>query len=148
MSSLRFIRLSTLVLAVSYSLAYAPDAWRYVVHPNAELAAFRGSEASWVTAGVIGLYVTAAASVIFAYAIPRWPAGVVALSWCFLLMGLSLLNHWVVIALMKYGSAFMQLSAFAWTWVFALPPLILAALLRQRCIQQSLYARDDADRNV
>ena len=63
-------------------------------------------------------------------------------------MGFSLLNHWALIGGLKYGSALIQLSALAWTWVFALPPLILAGVLRQRCIQQSLYARDDADRNV
>jgi hypothetical protein len=141
-----FVRLFTAVLALSYGVAYAPDAWRYLLHPNWDLEAMTPGHAhTIIRAGIIGVYATVLASLVIAYGLlPRLRACTSALSWCFLLMALSLLNHWAVIGGWRFGSRFMHLSACAWTFVFALPPLILGILLQLPIIQQSLRPRGEA----
>lgn len=139
-SFLSFLRLFTAVLALSYSVAYAPEAWRYLLHPNWHLEAMSPREPhALIRAGVIGVYATVFGSLIIAYGtLPRWRHGSSALSWCFLLMAVSLLNHWAIIEAGRYNARFMQASAFAWSFVFALPPLILGILLQLPIVKQSL----------
>jgi hypothetical protein len=147
MSILWLIRLFTLLFAISYGVAYAEYA-QWEMYPDPTIVRM-GHHSPLTPVGIIGLYATAAASLVLAYgAIPRWPAGCRALSWCFLLMWLSLLIRLATYPWRVHSSALVALSVGAWVFVFALPPLVLFAMLRQPFVEQSLRAHSEADQNV
>jgi hypothetical protein len=91
-----------------------------------------GDRSPLITAGTVGLYTTAAVSVGLAFfAISRWRGAVRALAWCFLLMGFSLLTRldsfWRTILPVP-----IQITSYAHTLIVALPPFILAAVVRSQ----------------
>jgi len=150
MSFLSTIRLLTAVLALSYSVAFAQEAWQ-TLHPDRHLLAMASPREPLKTmaAGVIGIYTTVAASMVIAFGlIPRSRFGASALFWCFILMALSLLNRWALILAIPYASRLVQLTALAWQFSVALPPLIVALLIRQPIVRHALQPQVDGQRDV
>ena len=136
MNSLWLIRFFTLTVAVLYSVYYAPMD-RIMIHFGVAISG-TGDHSALLTAGTVGIFATAALSVALAFfAIPRWSSGVRALSWCFLVMGLSLLTRldsfWRTVLPIP-----MQITSYAHTLVFALPPFILAVVLRRTRLENKL----------
>jgi hypothetical protein len=149
-SFLWLIRLFTLLIAVSYSVAYAPADW-LAMHFNRGLAIISETGHSWLlTAGDVGVFATAALSIPLAFfAVPRWRMGARLLSFCMLLMGLSLLARLEdTFVWQQYLSIFIQLGSGARTICFALPPLILAAMLQHPVVQKELGPAHAATQNV
>jgi hypothetical protein len=135
-NSLWLIRFFTLTVAVLYSVYYAPMD-RIMIHFGVAISG-TGDRSALLTAGAVGIFATAGLSVALAFfAIPRWSSGVRALSWCFLVMGLSLLTRldsfWRTALPVP-----MQITSYAHTLLFALPPFILAAMLRRPPLQDEL----------
>ena len=104
-------------------LGYVPQGWPSVL----------------VRAGAVGVYVTAAASVALAFlCLPRWRWGSRMLFWCFLLMGLSLLTR---VTLAYWGRALpweIQINSRVFPFIFAMPPFILAAIIRHPVIETEI----------
>ena len=121
------------------------------MHFNRGLAIIGETGHSWLlTAGDVGLFVTAGLSIPLAFfAVPRWRIGARLLSWCFLLMGLSLLARLEeTFVWQQYLSIFIQLNSGARTVCWALPPLILGAMLQHPIIQKELVRTHAATQNV
>lgn len=98
-----------------------------------------GGHSAVVTAGTFGIYITAVVSVCLAFfAVPRWPWGVSALSWCFLAMGLSLLTRLVQAYWDRLLPWHIQVTSYTFPLLFALPAFILGAMLSTRAIRAEL----------
>ncbi len=135
------IRILTLVIAVGYCCESMPSdwyEWLYSYLGNGAVNFWGSPHSPILTAGVVGVYITAIASLPIAFAVPRWRAAATALSWCFLLMGLSLLTHMYNGYWNRYLSLTIQIINYARPLCFALPPLILAAILRQPFVQAEI----------
>ena len=139
MSFLLLIRVFTLLLAALYSLQYVDyDALAMRFDPGLGITGETGHSAI-ITAGTVGIYVTAAISVALAFfGVHRWRYGVRALSWCFLLMGLSLLTRLDQCWWLRFLGWYTQIPAYVSTVCFSLPPLIMAAVLRQSSVEKEL----------
>jgi hypothetical protein len=138
-SLLWLIRLLTLLVALSYGVYYAPLAQLAMyLNPGLSIIGETGQSAL-VTAGTVGIYITAPASVVLAFfALPRWRVGARALSSCFFVMGLCLLTRFVDSFSMRLLPWDIQVSAYLHTVMLALPPFILAAVLGQPIIEEEL----------
>lgn len=98
-----------------------------------------GGHSALVSAGTVGVYIAAVTSVVVAFfGIPRWRAGTRALSWCLLVMGLSLLTRLVPAYWDRLLPWHIQVTSYVVPLIFALPPFILAAILRQPLIEAEL----------
>ncbi|SRR5260370_983415 len=95
---------------------------------------------SWlITAGTLGIYVASVLSVLIAcFGVPRWRFGGRALSWCFLLMGASLLTRLEQCWWMRQIEWHIQVPCYISTACFALPPFIVFAFLRHPVVQVQL----------
>src|SRR5215211_8605263 len=82
---------------------------------------------SWIiSAGTLGIYATSIAAILLAFfAVPRGRFGVSALSWVFLLMGISLLTRLVQCWWLRYLGWYIQIPSCISTICFALPALIM-----------------------
>jgi hypothetical protein len=100
----------------------------------------QGGYALLMRAGAVGVHISAFASVVVAFlCIPRWRSGTALLSWCLLLMVLSLLS--------RLGPAYWN-PALPWVFritsdvfplIFAMPPFILAIILRHPAIETEIH---------
>ena len=87
-----------------------------------------------------GIYISAVASVVVVFfGVPRRPAGSRVLSWCFVVMGVSLLADVVAALWDRRLPWYMQVTSYAHPLIVALPPFILAAVLRLPKIQAALH---------
>ena len=92
-----------------------------------------------VKAGAVGVYVSAVASVVVGFlCIPRWRSGTRTLSWCFLLMGLSLLTRLIPAYWNRVLPWSIHINSYVAPLIFAMPPFILAAILRHRVIETEI----------
>jgi hypothetical protein len=139
MSFLSLIRLLTLLVAILYCVLHVDFDWIAMRLDRGLAISAEGGHSAIISAGIAGLYISSVASVALAFfAIPRWRFGVRALSWCFLLMGVSLLTKFVECWWLRYLGWYIQVPAYISAICFALPPLILAAILRQPFVEEQL----------
>jgi hypothetical protein len=151
MMLLSLVRLLTAVVALTYSVAFGQQAWWTLYPPvSAEMHAASREPHTIMAAGIIGMYTTVLISMLLAYGLmPRSRLGVSALSWCFILMAMSLLlNRWALIFSIPYQSRLVQLTALAWPFGLALPALILAIFIRYPIIKHALQPQADGHRDV
>ena len=139
MRLLSLVRLITVVLALLYGVGHLDyNALAMFFNRDLSIIAETG-HSSITTAGTIGIYATAVLSLFIAlFALPRWRFGVSALSWCFLLMGISLLTRLVGDWSLRYLGWYIQVPSYISTICFALPPLIMFAFLRHPAVQKEL----------
>ena len=92
-----------------------------------------------VKGAAVGVYVSAVASVVVGFlCIPRCRSGSRVLSWCFLLMGLSLLTRLIPAYWNRALPSFFQINSYVFPFIFAMPPFILAAILRYPAIETEI----------
>ena len=130
MSFLWLIRLFTILIAVSYGVAYAPwDKIEMFFNPNVSIIGETSSSLLF-TSGTLGIYVTPVVAVALVFiAVPRWRLGTRALSLCFFLMGVSLLTRLEeTFVWQQYLSIFIQLRSGA---------LAMIHILFRRCLWRS-----------
>jgi hypothetical protein len=123
-SFLWVIRFFTLAVSLLYSVYNAP--WDEIaMFFNRGLAIIgEGGHSTLVSAGTVGIYLTAVASTVVAFfGIPRWRAGIRILSWCFLVMGLSLLTRLVPAYWTRLLPWYIQVTSYVVPLIFALPHL-------------------------
>jgi hypothetical protein len=133
-SFLSLIRVLTVVVALVYGIAYLPVDWLELHFRHTSIIGETGISPV-LTAGQVGIYITVPLSLVLVFAlIPRWHAGVRALSWCFFVMGICVLTHLVELGWLHSLSFFTQFSSGAQTLCFSLPAFILAAVLRHPAI--------------
>jgi hypothetical protein len=137
------IRLVTLLTAAAYAVASIPAPWRswlieYVDHESV----FYTTVLSEPVLAQYGLYLAALGAVVLAFvAIPRWSWGGSALSWCFLVMGICLLVKDVeTIYYGRQGGIVDEAVSHAKDVCFALPALILGAVLQYRFVRERLHS--------
>ena len=141
MRFLHFVRLITSLVAVAYCCDSLPIGWIYWLERHfSKAAAIYETGHSWlISAGEIGVYITAPAAVLIVFiAIPRFRWGVLALSWCFLLMGACVLTNLYSCYWDRYLSAVIQIVCYGQEFSFALAPLIIGLLLRHRFVARQL----------
>jgi hypothetical protein len=114
------------------------------------VAAIYETGSSWLTsAGEIGVYITAPSALLLVFfAIPRFRWGVLALSWCFLLMGGCVLTNLYRCYWDRYLSGVIQITCYGQEFLFALSPLIIGLLLRQPFVALQLQATEFAGVNA
>jgi hypothetical protein len=138
-SFLSIIRFFTVAVSLLYSTYTAPWSDIAMFFDRGLSIIGEGGHSALVNAGTIGIYITAVASVVVAFlGIPRWRAGTRALSWCFLIMGLSLLTRLVPAYWDRLLPWHIQVTSYVVPLIFALPPFILAVMLRQPLIEAEL----------
>ncbi len=143
------IRVSTLLIAVFYALGSLPTEWLQWLHMWIENSAviYETGYSTFLSAGEYGLYIAAAAAVVIAFAaVPRRDWGGAALSWCFLVMGICLLTQLQLAYANRFLGIVTQITGYARTVCFALPPLILGAVLQYPFVQRQLQADAGNDR--
>jgi hypothetical protein len=149
---MRFVtlfRLVTLLTAGTYALASIPAPWRACLEDKLEHASvFYTTVLSEPVIAQYGLYLTASVAVVLAFvAIPRRSWGASALSWCFLAMGVCLLVK--DLETIYWGGAgsgvVTEVTSYARDVCFALPPLILGAVLQYPFVRERLYSSPVAD---
>jgi|SRR5438552_2040326 len=90
-------------------------------------------------AGTVGVYISAVASVVVGFlCIPRWRLGTRSLSWCFVLMVLSLLTRLIPAYWNSALPWFFRINAYVFPLIIAMPPFILAAILRHPVIETEI----------
>lgn len=139
---LLIVRLFTLVISLLYSIYNAP--WSDIaMFFNRGLSIIgEGGDSALVSAGTFGIYISAVASVVVAFfGIPRWRAGTRVLSWSFLVMGLSLLTRLVPAYWTRLLPWHIQVTSYVVPLILALPPFIMAAILRHPLIEAELQRR-------
>jgi hypothetical protein len=145
-----FIRLATLLTAGAYALASIPSLWHVWLVDRLEHASeFHTTVLSEPVIAQYGLYVTALVAVVLAFvAVPRWSWGSLALSSCFLAMGICLLVE-------DFQKIYVELRGDFGVvyWVvrcardvcFALPTLVLGAVLQFPFVRERLYSSPPTD---
>ena len=139
MRFLWIIRFFTVAIALLYGVHNAPWDEIAMFFDHSLSIISEGGHSVIVSAGTVGLYITAIASVALAFfGIPRWRSGTRVLSWCFLLMGISLLTRLIPAYWDRLLPWHIQVTSYTVPLIWALPPFILAAVLRQPSIQALL----------
>ncbi|HEV2805929.1 MAG TPA: hypothetical protein VGW57_13480 [Chthoniobacterales bacterium] len=143
MRFITFIRLATLLTAGAYALASIPSPWHVWLVDRLEHASeFHTTVLSEPVVAQYGLYLTALVAVVLAFvAVPQQSWGSLALSWCFLAMGICLLVEdlqKIYVELRGDFGVVYWLVRCARDACFALPPLILAAVLRYPFVRERL----------
>ncbi|MDQ6764686.1 MAG: hypothetical protein M3Z22_01080 [Verrucomicrobiota bacterium] len=131
-----------------YSLASLPTEWHVWLeeHLNHASVIFERGYSSFIAAGEFAAFLLGLAAVLLAFcAIPRFAWGGSALSWCLLAMGVCLLARVQMGYWDRYLSATIQLIGYAQPLYFALPLLILGAVLRYSFVQQRLYRCENSE---
>src|ERR1700736_827177 len=96
----------------------------------------QGGYAVLMRAAAVGVHVSAIASVVVAFlCIPRWQSGTRMLSWCFLLMVVSVLIRLIPAYWNSALPWFFRINAYVFPLIIAMPPFILAAILRHPVIE-------------
>jgi hypothetical protein len=139
-NSLWIVRFFTVAVSLLYSVYYAP--WNEIAmffdRGLAIIGEGGGPYWLWRTRAA-GIYISAIASIIVVFfAVPRWPAGTRILSWCFVVMGVSLLADLAEGLWVRLLPWYTQVTTYAHPLILALPPFILAAMLRLPKIETDL----------
>jgi hypothetical protein len=133
-SFLSLIRVLTVAVALAYGITYLPVDWLELHFRHTSIIYETGSS-PLLTVGQVGIYSTVLLSLVLVFAlIPRWHAGIRALSWCFFVMGICVLTQLVELGWLRHLSFFTQSSSAARTFCFSLPAFILAAVLRHPAV--------------
>ena len=141
MGFLTLLRLLTITIAVVECAYTAPLDWlTNLLNPSVHIAPEVYS--GFHTAGTFGIFITATVSVALTFFVPRWPAASVLLFWSFLLMGLSLLTRLQMSYWLSSLPFRIWVPSYAADICFALPPLIMAAILRQPFVQLEITRHD------
>ena len=142
MRFLYLVRLISVVTAVAYPLALMPADWREWLeeHLNHASVIYETGHSAFIAVGVTAVYISAFVAVALSFfAVPRYPWGASALSWCFLVMGVGLLMRLEMGYWDRYLSITIQLISYAYPLCFALPPLVIGGLLRYSFIRERLH---------
>jgi hypothetical protein len=143
-----FIRLVTLLTAGAYALASIPAPWRsWLIDRVDHASVFYTTVLSEPVIAQYGLYLAVIVAVVLAFvAIPRWSWGASTLSWCFLVMGFCLLvKDLETIYWDLRGGIVDEAVSYAKDVCFALPPLILGAVLQYSFVRERLHSSPMAD---
>jgi hypothetical protein len=150
MRFLTFTRFVTFLTAGGYALASIPAPWRsWLVNWLEHASESYTTVLSEPVLAQYGLYLTAGFAVVLVFvAIPRCSWGASALSWCFLAMGICLLVKDLQTIYWTWNIAFgivSRVDRCATDICFALPSLILGALLQYPFIRERLYSSPPSD---
>src|ERR1700676_4410463 len=132
MRFIHLIRLITVLIAVAYCCDSMPMQWIYWLEGRFtnSVGIYETGSSSFISAGQIGVYITAPAAVLIVlFAIPRFRWGVSALSWCCLVMGASMLTNLYSCYWDRYLSAIIQIVCYGRQLSFAMSPLIVGLIL-------------------
>jgi hypothetical protein len=138
------IRLVTVLTAGVYAVASIPAPWRsWLIDRVDHASVFYTTVLSEPVIAQYGLYLAATFALVLALvAIPRWSWGASALSWCFLVMGICLLVEDLekIYVLRSLRDGIIESSvSYARDICFALPPLILSAVLQYSFVRERLH---------
>jgi hypothetical protein len=145
-----FIRLVTVLTSGAYALASIPAPWKsWLVDRLEHASEFYTTVLSEPVAAQYGLYLTALVAVVLAFvAVPRRSWGSLALSCCFLAMGICLLVEDLQMFSVELRGNFglvYWIGRWARDLCFALPPLILGAVLQYPFVRERLYSSPITD---
>ena len=139
-SCLWIIRFFTVAVSLLYGVYNIP--WSEVamfLNPALSIIGEGGNPYGIFTVGAVAIYIAALACIIIVFvAIPRWSAGSRILSWSFVLMGLGVLTGLVEGYAVSRLPWHIQITTYAHPLILALPPFILATVLRLPKIEADL----------